>query len=413
MGRARDGLRALFPAVVVRRFWLPLFALMGVGELGARLLDASPCEAIVPDARGWDSMIGDSRYLWKLEPNRRFESPNAVTQTNAVGLRTSLLPEDPKGAGELRVVVTGDSTIFGWGVPDGETYAELLELELDRAISDRRVRVINLGVPGYSTEQTLLLLEDLGWSYQPDLLVVHNLFSDSNIDAFQDRDALRLANPENSPVYRSLHRSRLYCAAYMPLARFQAQYQQESDRVLMPGRPPDADDALALESVDALIDLSRVPLDDYVENLERMAQQATEHGAQMVLAPLAQEWDVGLWRHPGVEPPGPTDLLPWQPHREAARRVADDRGLAFVDVPEAFAQAPGEPALLFIDQMHPSAWGAQVLARAVADAVRERPDLLGLEGGIPPAAPLSPPATGGPNPAPDQLPPREGEPPGG
>jgi lysophospholipase L1-like esterase len=347
-----------------------------LGECGARLTGAE-CEAIVPSASGWETMVGDARYLWKLEPDRLFESPAGNTQINGVGLRSRHLPTDVKPPNLVTVLVTGDSSVYGWGQPDGKTYAEQLEALLARAFTGHEFRVVNLGVPGYSTEQTLLLLADLGWSYEPDLVVVHNIFSDCNIDAFQDRTALRLADPQGTASQRFLHHSGLYCALYMPWARHISTLNQQTNRVLMPGIPTGANQAAALEKIDRIIDLSRVPLADYLDNLSEIQSEAQTRGASMLLAPLAQEWDVGVWNVPMAQP---TDdqVLPWYPYRDAQVRWAAENDVALVSMPEAFAAATGDKARLFIDNMHPSVTGAAVMAQAIVQRLREEPALLGL-----------------------------------
>ncbi len=362
------------------RRWLfalaPGLALLLVGECTARVAGAE-CEAIVPAATGWETMVGDARYLWKLEPNRLFESPAGDTQINSVGLRSSHLPTDPRPPNLKTVLVTGDSSVYGWGQPDGKTYAEQLEDLLQRAFTGQRFRVVNLGVPGYSTEQTLRLLEDLGWSYDPDLLVVHNIFSDCNIDAFQDRTAFALADPDGTLARRIAHGSALYCAAYMPWARHISTVNQQTNRVLMPGIPTNANQAVALEKIDQVIDLSRVPLGDYLDNLETIQDQAASRGASMLLAPLAQEWDVGVWNVP-MDPPTPDQVLPWTPYREAQAEWAAEHGIEVVSMPGAFAAAPGDKARLFIDNMHPSVTGAAVMAQAIVERLRAHPELLEL-----------------------------------
>jgi lysophospholipase L1-like esterase len=362
------------------RKWLfalvPALSLLLLGECGARVVGAE-CEAIEPAATGWETMVGDARYLWKLEPGRLFESPAGNTRINSVGLRTPHLPTDPQHPNLKTVLVTGDSSVYGWGQPDGKTYAEQLESLLGRAFKGQRFRVVNLGVPGYSTEQTLLLLEDLGWSYEPDLVIVHNIFSDCNIDAFQDRTALRLANPDATASQRLLHSSALYCAIYQPWAEHIASINQQPNRVLMPGIPTGANQAAALEKIDTIIDLSRVPLDHYLDNLEAIQEGASALGATMMLAPLAQEWDVGVWNVPMAEPTA-DQVLPWFPYRDAQIDWAAEHGVELVSMPEAFAAAPGDKTRLFIDNMHPSVTGAAVMAQALVVRLRANPALLGL-----------------------------------
>lgn len=353
---------------------VPVGLLLLLGECGSRVVGGPECSAIEPAATGWETMVADPRYLWKLEPDRLFESPAGTTKTNAVGLRTAFLPDEAKGPSERRVMVTGDSSVFGWGQPDGLTYAEQLEAMLNDAFVGVRIRVVNLGVPGYSTVQTLRLLEDLGWSYDVDVVVVHNIFSDCNIDAFQDEAALALTNPEPSP----LHASRLYCAVYMPWARYQSNLNQETNRVLMPGIPTGANQARRLEEIDQVIDLSRVPLDDYLDNLSTLNDQAAERGAEMILAPLAQEWDVGRWTAP-MDQPGEGYVLPWYPYRDAQAEWAEAEGVDRIDLPSRFAESGFAGEQLFIDNMHPSVTGGWVMAREVTRLLREKPELIDLE----------------------------------
>ena len=352
---------------------LPVSGLLVLGECSARVVGTEECAAIEPRAGDWETMEGHPELLWRLEPDTLFESPAGTTRINSVGLREELEPSEPRREGEKRIIVTGDSSIYGWGVRDDETYAVYLERELRSRLPGRRVEVINLGVPGYSTEQTVRLLEQVGWSYAPDLVVVSNIFSDCNIDAFQDRNALKMTAGEGNLLWSS----RLYCAAYMPWMRYQAGLNQTTNAVLMPGIPTGANQAVSLEKIDTVIDLSRVPLSDYLENLDRIREEAAERGATMLLAPLAQEWDVGVWNVPMPEPTE-GQVLPWFPYREAQEEWAQSRGIGRVYFPEVFAAADGPKEALFVDNMHPSPKGTAIMARAVAAHIAEHPELLGL-----------------------------------
>ena len=63
----------------------------------------------------------------------------------------------------------------------------------------------------------------------------------------------------------------------------------------MPGQPVGPNAAVALEKLNTSLQLSRVPIPQYLQNLERLKTQAEQRGAAIILAPLAQEWDVGIW----------------------------------------------------------------------------------------------------------------------
>ncbi len=354
----------------------PLLLMTTCGEITTRAMGTPKCSAIIPDAGDWDTMQGDAELLWSLEPNRSFQTGNDVTEINSVGLRESLLPSALKKGNEKRVLVTGDSSIYGWGVQDHQTYAVQLEKELTQ-IFNVPIEVINLGVPGYSTEQTLKLLDKVGWQYQPDIIVISNIFSDCNIDAFQDSKAFALANPERSILYSALRSSRLYCSVYMPWATFQSQLNQSPNRVLMPGLPTGANAAVTLENINQTIGLSRVPLDKYLRNLGTIKERAEEHGATILLAPLAQEWDVGIWNVP-MPPPDKDHVLPWQPYREAQKNWAIKNGVGIVSFPDVFANYTGNHAGLFVDHMHPSPTGTSLMGKAVAQHIERYPELLGL-----------------------------------
>lgn len=77
-----------------------------------------------------------------------------------------------KRPGVKRVLVLGDSTAWGWGVDDAQTWTRLVERELGSA-----VELVNLAVPGYGTDQELWVLEREAPRHQPDLVLlgfVHN-----------------------------------------------------------------------------------------------------------------------------------------------------------------------------------------------------------------------------------------------
>ena len=53
----------------------------------------------------------------------------------------------------------------------------------------------------------------------------------------------------------------------------------------------------------------------YLNNLGVIQEEAAKRGATMLLAPLAQEWDVGIWNVP-MPPPDKDHVLPWQPYEK-------------------------------------------------------------------------------------------------
>jgi lysophospholipase L1-like esterase len=103
---------------------------------------------------------------------RQSDGAAIPVRTNNLGFRDD---EDYQPGSEdstLRVLLLGDSLVFGAGVLFEETIGERLEGILAED-TGQAVQVMNWGVPGYGQEQERLLLESLGADdYQPDLILV-------------------------------------------------------------------------------------------------------------------------------------------------------------------------------------------------------------------------------------------------
>jgi lysophospholipase L1-like esterase len=96
-------------------------------------------------------------------------------RTNADGFRGRL--PGAKRPATARVLVLGDSYTFGWAVTEEEVYPQRLEAILRQAGAD--VEVLNLGVPGYNTEQERHLLEETLPRYDPDIVVLGYVLNDA------------------------------------------------------------------------------------------------------------------------------------------------------------------------------------------------------------------------------------------
>jgi lysophospholipase L1-like esterase len=76
----------------------------------------------------------------------------------------------PKPKDVLRILVLGDSVAFGPGVPENETFSNLLESRLKE--QGHRVDVINTGVPGYTTYSELQYYLTAGRHLEPDIVLL-------------------------------------------------------------------------------------------------------------------------------------------------------------------------------------------------------------------------------------------------
>jgi hypothetical protein len=125
---------------------------------------------------------------WPVE----FSNPVRI---NSLGLRGPEL--SPRGDGELRVLVTGDSLVAGFEVSYPEIFTALLEEELSRRLG-RAVAVLNAGVRGYGTDQSYLYYRERLSQLEPDLVV----FLASANDPLNNITVHRMRRPFGKGAFR-------------------------------------------------------------------------------------------------------------------------------------------------------------------------------------------------------------------
>jgi lysophospholipase L1-like esterase len=316
--------------------------------LGALLVGEGAARAVGPTAlqfRGGDPgstlMVAHPTRLWALGPGER-QNAGATATIAPNGLRGEV-PAGPRRANEERVIVLGDSSFFGHGLADAATIPVQLESRLRAAGVE--ATVINGATPGYSTEQSLRLLDEVGWSLEPTLLLVCNLWSDNNTDGFRDRDLLHTADAyrENPLMHSALFG---WVAGWVDRAR-----GGEGARLVTWTKTSEWPEARE----------RRVPLQDYARNLDGIARAARERGAGVAfLAPANQGLVDGRFQEGGG----------WDPYFAAQAAVAAWHGAPVVSMRKALQDDGLPTADDFVDVMHPSAAGAAAVAAAAADTLR-------------------------------------------
>lgn len=154
-----------------------LFAIViavGLCEVAARVAFPAP-----PDR------LREPRLLYQADPELGFFHvpdqqgwlDDGFATINGLGLRGAM-PVMPKPAGTFRILAVGDSTTFGWGVNDDETWCAALERQFKEAHPDRRVEVVNAGVVSYDLKQSARLLGRLAPRLQPDVVIVGLFWND-------------------------------------------------------------------------------------------------------------------------------------------------------------------------------------------------------------------------------------------
>ncbi len=114
----------------------------------------------------------DPVYGWALDPGSSLHAVDSDRhldyhiQVNALGMRDPERPRD-KPSGVRRVLLLGDSMVFGTGVEMGSRCGDILETRLGPG-----VEVLNAAVGGWGTDQEFLFLCREGFALQPDVVVL-------------------------------------------------------------------------------------------------------------------------------------------------------------------------------------------------------------------------------------------------
>jgi lysophospholipase L1-like esterase len=122
--------------------------------------------------------VPDDSRSFKLKPDfsgNEISHEFAVSvNINSKGLRDDEI-EFEKPENSHRVLVLGDSFTFGNGVSSEHTYSNQLEELLIRRQTGQTWQVINSGISGYGTFQEYAFLEEEGWQYEPDVVILQFL----------------------------------------------------------------------------------------------------------------------------------------------------------------------------------------------------------------------------------------------
>ncbi len=100
----------------------------------------------------------------------------------------------PKPAGEYRIFLIGDSSIWGFLLPPEETVSSQLDAAGLSVPDGRQVRVYNLGYPTISLTKDLLMLSQAK-AYQPDLVIWF-----VTLEAFPNKKQLESPIVQNNPA---------------------------------------------------------------------------------------------------------------------------------------------------------------------------------------------------------------------
>ena len=162
-----------FRRPLVERVLLSLFVIaVPVGWLELAL------RAFVPAHEKTTTLfVRDDALGWKLRANAVDEWGGVEVHVNERGFRGPVVSY-PRAGGTRRILYLGDSVTFGYRIARWEdTYPYVIASMLE-ARDSIPTETVNLAVEGYSQWQEHLLLEQEGYRYRPDLVVVGFVLND-------------------------------------------------------------------------------------------------------------------------------------------------------------------------------------------------------------------------------------------
>lgn len=275
----------------------------------------------------------------------------------------------------LRVLCMGDSTTFAFGVDFADAWPNQLQVMLDQESESRRlglrpdqsnvssqaardgvpsyVEVLNAGIPGHTSYQGRQRLAADLEKWHPHLTVI----------TFGNNDGWRwdgLADKEHElpaahPATAWLNHSR--ALSWLRSSRMQTTRHQETQD----------ESRWAEQATWNYFDPNtnwtpRVSLEDFVDNLHAMIDLCRQHNSEVVLI---------VWPDQRQLLNQPTWRLPYQ---AATRQVAEESGVACVDLVPPFESAGrwGVERFLPRDVIHVDRAGNRLVAKAIAPHVRNQ-----------------------------------------
>ncbi len=293
-------------------------------EGAARLPDRDP------DPEGIQ-LVEQRRAGWGFVPGSQIAHGNVVVTINELGLRGPGVPRK-KGSNEVRLLSLGDSSVYGYGVADGEIFLDLAAELLEEGRGGATVRAVNGALPGYSSHQALAVLRDVGPVVDPDWLVIACIWS----DLFHTAEPLE---PESgrSPL-AAVRLMQHMLEPWLPARTIGWWDPEQGVGTPGEGRTP------------------RVALTQYMDNLHALATEGDRLGARSAFLVLPAPVD--------LDPAGPPAYV--QDYRAAMATVAKELDAPLIDAPRYFMRHDATGAMFF-DQVHPSVEGHRLLGGALAD----------------------------------------------
>lgn len=303
-------------------------------------------------------------FAFEVTPNHRWTYAGATYTTDHFGFRTHLSGDNWEESHGARVFTLGESSVFGYGLNDDETWPHLLEAKL-RARPDRQsLDVINAGNNGHTSLQTLFRFYTRVRPLKPSHVILYlgpnDLFGKGPDRLLITEDILYrgsiaqfwAAQTRGQNLYASSLLFYVVQQVVPPLRRIMGASEQEitvSSDEPRPDETPDQELQRLLDTIGA----------SYIENVRTICRIGRGEGIEPVLVTFMHN----LQSSPGVILDHNNALL---------RELAHEEQITLIDVAKAFEPSTDRWSYFLQDQYHPNRKGAEFIASTIAREWRDR-----------------------------------------
>jgi len=275
----------------------------------------------------------DAKLVYELRPGASTVREGILYQNNLQGFRDDEFTALPPLKDEYRIVVIGDSVAWGWGVEMAQAWPQQLEKLLGET-HGKTIRVYNMAVNGYSTQQEVRLLETKGLAYQPDLVILNYALNDPTIEEGG-------MWPYFQPITRweVLYRAKIF---YAGIKRAWRQYSQDPSAAT--SKPWDYTGMIH----EALFDQVETGFEDL-----RKLQQQHQFKMLLMVTPLFDFKKNGPYAHEDI-------------HQMLGNK-SETYQFEFLDTQPSFKGLSGKTHS--VDLIHPNVKGHTIISHAVAEKI--------------------------------------------
>lgn len=291
-------------------------------------------------------------FAFEAQPNHEWENAGARYSTDRFGFRSHARgPWD--ATARTRIFTVGESSVFGYGLNDDETWPHRLEGRLRERLGDPSLVVVNAGNNGHTSLQTMFRFytkvvpqkpthviayvgpNDVYASEPGALLITKDILYSRSIVEYWAAEAAGKNPYVRSLLFYGLQRA---LPALSPVAR------REIPAVTQPviyGQAQ-ADDIAAR----------------YAQNIRMLCRMARADGIEPIVVTYMHDLPAAV----------PFPPLALRTMNARLRAFAAEDGIRLVDVEAALGRLPERARYFFDDHYHPSRDGAELIAATLADA---------------------------------------------